>query len=105
MYDRIEFKLHFKTLCDAYGLKHKPTSDKNPQVNAILEPVHQTIMVMLCTVDIDMANMVNETDKTDFLVCAAWVVNSTYHTILKAPPGAAIFGWDMLFDIPFLADW
>ena len=25
--------------------------------------------------------------------------------MLKASPGAAIFGRDMLFDIPFLADW
>ncbi len=25
--------------------------------------------------------------------------------MLKASPGAAIFGQDMLFDIPFLADW
>ena len=25
--------------------------------------------------------------------------------MLKASPGTAIFGWDMLFDIPFLADW
>jgi hypothetical protein len=24
---------------------------------------------------------------------------------LKASPGAAIFGHDMLFDIPFIADW
>jgi hypothetical protein len=28
-----------------------------------------------------------------------------YHTVLKTSPGAAIFGRDMLFDIPFLADW
>jgi hypothetical protein len=28
-----------------------------------------------------------------------------YHTVLKASPGAAIFGRDMLFDVPFLADW
>ncbi len=27
------------------------------------------------------------------------------HTVLKASPGAAIFGRDMLFDIPFVADW
>ena len=26
-------------------------------------------------------------------------------TILKTSPGAAIFGQDMLFDIPFIADW
>ena len=30
---------------------------------------------------------------------------STYHTVLKASPGAAIFGTDMLFDLPFIADW
>ena len=32
-------------------------------------------------------------------------IRSTYHTVLKASPGAAIFGRDMLFDIPFVADW
>ncbi len=32
-------------------------------------------------------------------------MRSTYHTVLKASPGAAIFGQDMLFDIPFVADW
>ena len=41
----------------------------------------------------------------DFIVNAAWAVRSTHHTVLQATPGAAIFGRDMLFDIPFLADW
>jgi hypothetical protein len=36
---------------------------------------------------------------------AAWAVRSTYHTVLKASPGAAIFGRDKLFDILFIADW
>ncbi len=30
---------------------------------------------------------------------------STYHTLLKASPGAAIFGQDVLFGIPFIAHW
>ena len=30
---------------------------------------------------------------------------STHHTVLNASPGTAIFGRDMLFDIPFIADW
>ena len=100
-----EFKLHFETLCNSYGLKHKPTSVKNPQANAILERVHQTIMGMLSTAEIDMADTVSESDIADFLTNAAWAVRSTYHTVLKASPGAAIFGRDMLFDIPFIADW
>ena len=41
----------------------------------------------------------------DFLVNVAWAIRSTYHTVLKTTPGAAVFGRDMLFNIPFLADW
>ena len=100
-----EFKLHFETLCESYGLKRKPTSIKNPQANAILERVHQTIMAMLRTADLDMADTVSESDIADFLTNAAWAVRSTYHTVLKTSPGAAIFGRDMLFDVPFIADW
>jgi hypothetical protein len=40
-----------------------------------------------------------------FLTDAAWAICTTYHTVLKASPGAAIFCWDILFDIPFIADW
>ena len=32
-----EFKLHFETLCNSYGIKCKPTTIKNPQGNAICE--------------------------------------------------------------------
>jgi hypothetical protein len=35
----------------------------------------------------------------------AWASCSTYHTVLKASPGATIFGHDMLFNIPFIANW
>jgi hypothetical protein len=100
-----EFKPHFETLCDSYGLKRKPTSVRNPQANAILERVHQTIMAMLGTADLDMADTVSESDIADFLTNAAWAVRSTYHTVLKTSPGAAIFGWDMLFEVPYIADW
>ena len=60
---------------------------------------------MLCTTELDMANTVATSEIDAFLIDAAWVICSTYHTVLKASPGAAIFGWDMLFDIPSLADW
>jgi hypothetical protein len=100
-----EFKLHFEALCDSYGIKRKPTSVKNPQANAILERLHQVITAMLRTTELDMANTVAASDIDAFLTDAAWAIRSTYHTVLKASPGAAIFGRDMLFDIPFLADW
>eukprot|EP00804_Cyclotella_cryptica_P019638 CCRYP_013981-RA/>CCRYP_013981-RA protein AED:0.47 eAED:0.47 QI:0/-1/0/1/-1/0/1/0/133 len=47
----------------------------------------------------------SESDIADFLTNAAWAVRSTYHTVLKTSPGAAIFGKDKLFDIQYIADW
>ncbi len=60
---------------------------------------------MLRTSEIDMANSVKPSDVNVFLSDAAWAIRSTYHTVLKASPGAAIFGQGMLFDILFMADW
>jgi hypothetical protein len=60
---------------------------------------------MLCTAELDMADSVTPDDGDVFLDNAAWAICSTYHTVLKASPGAAIFGRNMLFSIPFVADW
>ncbi len=51
-----------------------------------------------------MAETVKPSDIDVFLSDAAWAICSTYHTVLKASPGAAIFGQDVLFGIPFIAD-
>jgi hypothetical protein len=100
-----EFKLHFQSLCNIYGIKRKPTSVKNPQANAILERIHAVFGNMLRTSKLDMAELVKASDIDVFLSDTAWAVFSNYHTVLKASPGAAIFGRDMLLDIPFIADW
>jgi hypothetical protein len=106
IYDnRSEFKLYFKYLCKSYGIKCKPTTVKNPRANGILERVHQVLGQMLCTAEIDMADSVTPDDVNVFLDNVAWAICSTYHTVLKASPGAAIFWTDMLFDIPFMVDW
>ena len=60
---------------------------------------------MMCISTIDGQDTVNGTMIDDFLVDAAWAIRSTYHTVLKCSPGQAIFGRDMLFDIPYIADW
>ena len=60
---------------------------------------------MLHTAELDMANTVDTSDTDTFSTNTAWATCSTYHTVLKASPGAAIFSGDMLFDTPFLADW
>jgi len=60
---------------------------------------------MVQTSEINMADSVAPRDIDAVLPNASWAIRSTYQTVLKASPGAAIFGRDMLFDIPYIADW
>ncbi|KAL7548106.1 LOW QUALITY PROTEIN: hypothetical protein ACHAWF_011395 [Thalassiosira exigua] len=100
-----EFKLHFRELCETYGIKRKPTTIKNTQANAILERLHGVLANMMRTSNLDMQETVTQLDVGDFLVNAAWAGRSTHHTVLGCLPDAAVFGRDMMFDIPYVADW
>ena len=57
------------------------------------------------TFEIDMAESVEPVDIDTNIDNAAWAIRSTYDTVLKASPGEAIFGPDMLFGVSFVADW
>jgi hypothetical protein len=96
-----EFKLHFCTLCETYGMKRKPTSVKNLQANAVLERIYAVFTNIICTAELDMAKLVKASDIDVFLSDTAWVTCSTHHTVLKASPGAALalFGQDIHIDI------
>jgi hypothetical protein len=87
-----EFKFNFQSLCNTYGIKRKPTSVMNPKANAILERIHGVLGNMLRTSEVNMAELVKTSDIGICLSNAAWAICSTYHTVLKASPGAAIFG-------------
>lgn len=100
-----EFKLHFVDLLRSYSITRKPTTSKNPQANAICERVHGVFGDMMRTSGINNSDDVTEDLIDDFVTDAAWAIRSSYHTVLKATPGQAIFGRDMLFDIPFITDW
>ncbi len=69
-----------------------------------MEQIHQVVMAVVCTSEINMADSIAPSDTDAVLTNASWAILSTYHAVLKASPGAAIFERDMLFDIPFIAD-
>ncbi len=56
----------------------------------ILEHVHQVIMMMLHSAELDMAKTVTPSDTDTFLTNVSWAICSTHHTVLKASPGARI---------------
>ena len=88
-----------------FSIEHKPTTVKNPQANSILERIHQVVMNMIRTSDIDMQDTCEPEMIDEILSNVGWAIRSTYHTMVGSTPGAAVFGRDMLFDIPYLADW
>lgn len=100
-----EFKLHLAELCKTYTIGRKPTSSRNPQANAILERVHGVVNSMLRTSGLNDLDEVTDAQIDDWITNTAWAIRATHHTVLKSSPGAAIFGRDMLFDIPYVADW
>ena len=68
-------------------------------MNTILERVHQVGMSMLCTAEVDTNGTCIEYNISNFIVDTYWV------TVLKASPVAVVFGRDVLFDIPYIANW
>ena len=63
-------------------MKHKLTTVKNPQVNSILERIHQVVMNMVRTTDIDMQDTCEPEMIDKILSNVGWAIRSTYHTML-----------------------
>ncbi len=57
-----------------------------------------------CTAEVDVMNSVKPSDIDILLSDTAGAIHSTYYKVQNTSPGGAIFGRDMLFDIPYIAD-
>ncbi len=89
-----------------YGITKKLITTRNPQANAILERVHQTVHNLIRSQGIK--------DKRDLCPVFGWdgvlsavrhAVNATVHTTLRATPTQLVFGRDAMLNISFQADW
>ena len=103
-----EFKWLFKELCSNFGLKEKPTTEYNPQANAILERMHQVVGNCIRTFEVTKEDILNKGAAAyePIITATAYAIRSTYHTTLQAtPPGQLVFGRDMILPIQFKADW
>ena len=103
-YNGFEFKQDLIPLLKYFYIKPVLTSVKNPQGNATVEGVHQLILYMLVTKDLD--NKV-------FDYMNQWVENLSYieisirascHRTIMATSGQAVFDRDMLFRLTSIVD-
>jgi transposase InsO family protein len=103
-----EFSTEFSDMCERNGVKHDTSTSCNPQGNALIERIHQTIGQVLRTVVVakdpktihEATAVINETLATAMHACRCACSSSLdYHS-----PGALAFGRDMFLDIPLIAD-
>ena len=89
-----------------YGLTKQPITKRNPQVNAIVERVHQTIGNMLRTFQVHRQEEQEEGLPWDGIMSAIrFAVRATVHSTLQATPMQLVFGRDAIFNIMHKADW
>ena len=94
----------FTNMCqNEYGLKSKAITTKNPQSNAIVKLVHQTIGDIICTFGV--SNIVNKDPWSGILAATMFAVRATYHTTPQASPMQLVFGRDTILKINQVADW
>ena len=99
-----EFMAEFaEMVTEDYGLKRKPITKRNPQANAILERIHQTLGNIIRTSD--KTNLDEENPWQGILSAAMFALRSTYHTTTQATPAQLVFGRDAILNTQFEANW
>ena len=76
---------------------------RNPQYNAIIKRIHQTIGNIIRTFDV--SNIVNNDPWSGILAATMFAVRATYHTTLQGYPMHLVFGRDAILSIKHVADW
>ena len=89
-----EFKRYFTTFLKYFDIKTVLTLVKNLQANVPVERVHQVILKMLATKNLDkkVFDYMNPWGET--LASTAWAIRDSYHRTIMATSGQAVLGRD-----------
>ena len=98
-----EFLAKFREMIiNDYSITGKPITSRNPQVNAILERVQQTIGNILRTFKVQ--NMVLD-DENPLNGILAFALRATVYTTTQYTPAQFIFGRNSIMNIHHDIDW
>ena len=100
-----EFKQDFTPLLKDFNIKPVWTSVKSPQANATVEILHQAILNMLVTKDLDNKVLDYIDIWSETLASIAWDIIASYYRIIMATPDQAVFGIYMLLNLASVVDW
>ena len=99
-----EFIAELAKMCqNDYGLRRKPITTRNPQSNAIIERIHQTIGNIIRTFDV--SNIINSDPWSGILAATMFAIHAIYHTTLQASPMQLVFDRYSILNIKHVDDW
>ena len=95
------------TIRKEYCIRRKLITTRNPQANAMVERVHQTIHNMIASMGIRSRNDLLDKDFgwTGVLAAIRAAMRATVHTTTRATPSQLVFGRDAMLNVSFEADW
>ena len=94
----------FAKMCqNDFGLKRKTITTRNPQFNAIVEQIHQTIGNIIRIFDV--SNIVNSNPWSGILTATMFASRTTYHTTLQASTMQLVFSRYAILNIKPVSDW
>mgnify|MGYP000473878471 FL=1 len=101
-----EFLAEFKTMVEQdYGIKINRITTRNPQANAILERVHQTIGNIIRTMKVQDMVLDDENPWDGVLSATMFALRATVHTTTRFTPTQLVFGRDAILNTRHEADW
>ena len=87
-------------------MKRKTITLRNPQANAVLERVHQTLGNIIRTFELHEELHLTELEAWQgILAAAAFAIRATYHTTLQHTPSQLVFGRDAILNVQCDVDW
>ena len=101
-----EFKAEFYSMITTdYNIKPKVITTRNPQANAIIERVHQTIGNILRTFNVNETVLDKDDPWSGILSATAFAIRNTVHTTLASTPAQLVYGRDSILNITHEANW
>ena len=101
-----EFLTEFKELIEKdYGIPIKPITTRNPQVNAILERVHQTIGNIIRTFKVNEMVLDDDNPWDGILAATMFTLRATVHTTSQYTLAQLVFGRDTILNVKPEANW
>ena len=103
--NRYWFKQDFTHFLKDFDIKPVITTIKKPQAKAPVERVHQVILNIIVTKDLDNKVFDHIDPWGETLSYIACPIKASYSHTIMATPGQYVFSRDMLFELASVVDW